>query len=270
MSSTTPGGPRRRRIAGERRGQRAEEQVALTPTAPPVPPTPPTPPTASSPEPARLGTDEPPAEAPAEWVVAPPADEPADEPADQPTDRAVDRAVGGAPAGRGWWGGRASVTVLALALVVLLVFTGLRAGGVVGGDGYPGVRDATAVADAEQEAPATAERAAAAILAYDYQSLDADRKAAAAFMTPAFATKYGDTFEKAVKPSAEKFKAKVTADVKASSVLAASADKVRVLLFVDQSTTSTANDGPQLALNRVEMVMVQRGGSWLVDDISSY
>jgi hypothetical protein len=43
-----------------------------------------------------------------------------------------------------------------------------------------------------------------------------------------------------------------------------------VLLFVDQTTVSSANETPQQALNRVEMIMVREGDRWLVDDITSY
>ena len=61
------------------------------------------------------------------------------------------------------------------------------------------------------------------------------------------------------------------AEVKASGVSHADADRVNVLLYVDQTTKSTANGGePQLALNRVMLTMSRSGGGWLVDDITSY
>ena len=44
-----------------------------------------------------------------------------------------------------------------------------------------------------------------------------------------------------------------------------------MLLYVNQTTTSTANSGqPQVALNRVQLSMVEVDGTWLVDDITSY
>ena len=49
-------------------------------------------------------------------------------------------------------------------------------------------------------------------------------------------------------PTAKQQKAKVTAEVQASSVVVrATAYKVRVLLFVDQTTVSAANQTPQVA-----------------------
>ena len=59
-------------------------------------------------------------------------------------------------------------------------------------------------------------------------------------------------------PNAAKVKAKVQAEVKASGVSHADADRVNVLLYVNQTTTSTANGGqPQVALNRVMLSMVR-------------
>ena len=74
-----------------------------------------------------------------------------------------------------------------------------------------------------------------------------------------------------MRANAPKLRAKVEADVKASGVTHADADRASVLLYVNQTTTSTANGGqPQVALNRVQMSLVRRGGTWLVDDITSY
>ena len=71
-------------------------------------------------------------------------------------------------------------------------------------------------------------------------------------MTPAYKKKYAGTFDKLVRPNAAKVRAKVEAEVKASGVSHADADRVNVLVYVNQTTTSTANGGePQLALNRV-------------------
>ena len=132
------------------------------------------------------------------------------------------------------------------------------------------VRQAEQAQAASESAPSIAERAAAAILAYDYRTLDADRDAAQRFMTSSFAEQYTATFDKTVAPPARTYRAQVRAEVKGSSVVRATSDRVRVLLFIDQTTRSTANPRPQVALNRVEFDMVRTDGEWLVDDISSY
>lgn len=157
---------------------------------------------------------------------------------------------------------------LGLVAVVLLV---LAVGPFVDGMGWQDYKTASEqskVDSARRTAPAVAERAAAAILAYDYKSLESDRNAAASYMTSDYRKQYLDTFDGLVLKLAVKQKARVEASVRASGVSAAGADRVEVLLFVNQTTTSTANSGePQTALNRVVFSMVRQGESWRVDDI---
>ena len=152
-------------------------------------------------------------------------------------------------------------------MLTLLV---LGAFGLLGNTGIPGVQEAEDTQVAAETAPSVAERAAGAILAYDHRNLDTNQDAAERFMTSSFAEEYSTTFDKTVKPAARTYQAQVTADVKGSSVVRASEDSVKVLLFVDQTTQSTAHDRPQVALNRVEFDMVKRDGEWLVDGITSY
>jgi Mce-associated membrane protein len=134
-------------------------------------------------------------------------------------------------------------------------------------------------AEAYQEsldrAPAAAEAAAAAVLSYDYESLEADRDAAAKFLSPDYRSQYVDTFDKLVMDTATQAKAKVEAQVLASSAMLGGserdADRVPVLLFVNQTTTSSTSTGaPPVALNRVRFDMVNVDGTWLVDGITSY
>lgn len=159
---------------------------------------------------------------------------------------------------------------LGVTLAVLVLVVVLGALGLLGNDGYSELQESEEAAAAADEAPAAAERAAEAILAYNHTTLEADQDAATRFMTPSFAEQYTETFERVVKPAAVENKAKVSSDIRASGVIRSGTDQVRVLLFVDQTTVSTAHDNPQEALNRVEMIMVERDGTWLVDDITSY
>jgi Mce-associated membrane protein len=162
------------------------------------------------------------------------------------------------------WRVVAVVGVLAAVLVALAAVLGLSTWS------WSRVRDLDAAQEASRTAPAAAERAAAAVLSYDYRSLGADEKAAARYLTPAFRKKYLSSMA-LVRPNAPKLKAKVAASVKASGVSNADPDRVDVLVYVDQTTSSTANGGqPQLALNRAKFSMVRRDGAWLVDDITSY
>ena len=236
MSSQNPRPPRRR-IAGERRPPRAEGEVR----------------TERPDEPVSLEKQQPEAR---EQATPPP-------PTPTSGGTGVPRAPGGG-SGPSW----PIVAALGVAALVLVV-----AAGVLGlfTWSWSDVRAQDAVDEASRTAPAAAERASAAILSYGYTSLDADENAAERYMTPAYKKKYADTFNRLVKPNATKLKAKVEAEVKASGVAHADADRVNVLLYVNQTTRSTANGGePQVALNRVQLSMVKRGGTWLVDDITSY
>lgn len=159
------------------------------------------------------------------------------------------------------------------ALLVLGACTALAIASVI----YLGTeyQRASAYEDALDQAPSSAERAAEAILSYDHESLDSDRDAASRFLTPDYSDEYGKTFDALVRDNATKTRAKVAAEVLASSSMLQSGDespdRIPVLLFVNQTTVSTANSGePTLALNRVRLDMVNVDGSWLVDHITSY
>lgn len=257
-SPPTPQPPRRRRIAGERRPA-TPAPAAPDASAPPadetapVAPTQPTQPHEPTQPPGQTGQSGPTTPVEPEERLAPDT---------QPDDQE--------PAGGGWWGSRASLVVLTVTLLAALTLTGLGLAGMLGNRGLPEIREAEQVQEAEETAPSVAERAAAAILAYDHRSLEADQDAAQRFMTPAFAEKYADSFTKAVAPAARTYKAQVTAEVLGSSVVRATPERVRVLVFVNQTTVATNKENPQEALNRVEFDLVLRGGSWLVDNITSY
>jgi Mce-associated membrane protein len=234
MSSQNPRPPRRR-IAGERRPPRAEGEAR--PEQPD--------------EPVSHDLQQPEAR---EQAAPPP-----------PPSRGT-----GGPRGPGGGSGPSWPLVAGLGVVALVLVV---AAGVLGlfTWSWSDVRAQDAVDEATRTAPAAAERASTAILSYGYTSLDADEKAAERYMTPGYQKKYADTFNRLVKPNATKLKAKVEAEVKASGVAHADADRVNVLLYVNQTTRSTANGGePQVALNRVQLSMVKQGGTWLVNDITSY
>jgi Mce-associated membrane protein len=246
MSSQHPRPPRsRRRIAGERRPLPPEEEVG---TAPPPP------------EPVPQPVSEPVPE-PVSEPVPEPVPEPDPEPAPADASRGDDERAGSAGPS---WLLVGAVGALAAVLLVTASVLGLAVWRI--GD----VREADRVDDAARTAPAAAERASVALLSYDYRRLDADQQAAERYLTPAYRTEYADTFAQ-VKEQAPALKAKVQAEVKASGVTHADPDRVAVLLYVNQTTTSTAAGGrPQVALNRVQLSMVRRDGRWLVEDITSY
>ncbi len=155
------------------------------------------------------------------------------------------------------------LTVLAVAAVVAAVFFGLK------------VRTDARVADARDQAPAAAERAAKAVLAYDYRHLPTDRKRASAFLSDSFRKTYLKNFSLLEKQkdgspgAAVQTKTVVTASVLGSGVMDAEPGVVRVLVYVNQTSTKPGKD-PQIFQNRVAMTMEKDGDRWLVDDLKSY
>jgi Mce-associated membrane protein len=130
--------------------------------------------------------------------------------------------------------------------------------------------------NAASEASAVAARALSAVLSYDYRHMVADRDRAVEFLTPSYRKDYLKTFNDLLAKGpdgspgpVEKTKAVVTADVLDTGVVDAEADKVRVVVFVNQS--SVKGDGqPTIFQNRVVATMVRSGDRWLVDNLKSY
>jgi Mce-associated membrane protein len=165
-----------------------------------------------------------------------------------------------------------------------LVVLAVLATGAVAAGAYFGTRGWAAYQEEQQaqtyqqsleQATAAAENAALAVLAYDHESLEADRDAAAKFLTDDYRPEYVETFDTLVAPTASETKATVEATVLASAAMTAGSrerpDQIPVLLFVNQATTSSTTSGqPRVALNRVRFDMVRVDGTWLVDAITSY
>ncbi len=238
MTPASGGG--RRRVAGER--ARARPTDADRPTTPTAPrPTPP--PAASLREPAQP------------TAPAPPRARPWASPA-APTDTAgtADRP-----------GRRPALVVVAAALTALLVVAAVA---VTVLD-----RRQQQVDDARAAALEQARTSAETVLSYGYETLDQDFEEALALSTGQFREDYEQTSEGAVRDVATQTRAEVRADVISAGVVQASADRVVVLLFVDQTTVSNRLDRPQTDQNRVRLTMVRstadEGPSWLVEQVEA-
>jgi Mce-associated membrane protein len=153
--------------------------------------------------------------------------------------------------------------VVAIALSVLVVL--LLAADVLLLLSYNGYREQ---ADARSSGQVSAVNDIEKILSYDYRSFDKGTKEAEALMTPKFKKQYADTVD-AVRTDARPTKAVVKAQVVASSVVSAKKDKVKALLFVNQTTTRSNLPQPRVDLNRVEVTLVKDGDNWRVDNIQA-
>jgi Mce-associated membrane protein len=122
--------------------------------------------------------------------------------------------------------------------------------------------------DARDQAAAAGRKAAETALSYDYRDLDKSFAAARATMTPDFAQKFDQT-AKVAGELATKTKATVKADVREVGVRDGDADRVTLIIFVNQTTTSTITKGsPRVDLNRTRFTMVRNGDRWLVQEIA--
>ncbi|GAB3946003.1 hypothetical protein GCM10029976_072700 [Kribbella albertanoniae] len=122
--------------------------------------------------------------------------------------------------------------------------------------------------EARGQAAAAGRKAAETALSYDYRDLDKSFAAARATMTPEFAGKFDET-AKVAGELAAKSKATVKAEVREVGVRDGDADRVTLIIFVNQTTTSTITQGkPRVDLNRTRFTMVRKDGRWLVQEIA--
>ena len=113
-----------------------------------------------------------------------------------------------------------------------------------------------------------AERAVVPVLSYDHETLDADQRAAQALMTGGYREEYDKLFT-VLEDNAPQTQTRVTADVIASGIVRAAADRVQVLVFVDRPTTNKLNAEPVVYKDQVTVAMQLVDGEWLVDDLTT-
>jgi Mce-associated membrane protein len=160
-------------------------------------------------------------------------------------------------------GGRAGVQRLLAGVLGVLVVLTLAGGLFLGQKAWQG-RNAE---QARAGASAAARMAAELVLSYDYRQLDKSFAAARATLSPDFADDFDQT-AKVVGEQATKTKATVRAEVREVAVRDGDADRVTLLVFVNQTTTSTLTQGtPRIDLNRARFTMIRSGDTWQVQQI---
>lgn len=159
--------------------------------------------------------------------------------------------------------------VLATASIVLAVFLAV--------DQFGGSNNDASSADSFNPedgtaASSVAERAVAAVLAYDYRSMDTDRDRALTFLTPEYQNTYEKIFDGLINGTEQapggaiKTKAVVATEVLSTAIVDADDSTARVLVFVNQQATTNGKKQELLA-NRVVATMVLRDGTWLLDKL---
>lgn len=161
-----------------------------------------------------------------------------------------------APAGRLPWWVPALLAVLTLAVAGAATWFALT------------VPSDEEVLSGTRTAQATAERAIVPVLSYDYETLEEDRADAVQYLTDDFRDDYERLFTQ-IEENAPTTRTVVEAEVRASAITRGGADRVQVLLFVDQVTTNAQTTEPVTYRNQVTVTMQEVDGRWLVDDLQT-
>ncbi len=148
----------------------------------------------------------------------------------------------------------------------LLAGLGILAAGLVAAVVWTWTAGEQADGSAAREAQVAAEQAVVPVLSYDHEHLDADRRAATALMTGRYKSEYDKLFA-VLEDNAPRTQTTVTAEVVASGIVRATADRVQVLVFVDRPTTNKLSAEPTVYKDQVTLSMQRVDGEWLVDDL---
>jgi Mce-associated membrane protein len=174
------------------------------------------------------------------------------------------------PHGRPAAAWRASAThrgVIAIALITLIVVFGTLTGLYL-----QGYLHARSVQNARDDAVAAAKVGVPHLASYSYKTFDADVRTTDKYLTPAYRKQYDDFQQKAVRATALKYHAQVTAEVTYAGVAPhdASTGRVQLLVFLNQTTTSTRIPAPRLSQSRLHVDMRNVGGKWLIAGVATF
>jgi Mce-associated membrane protein len=121
---------------------------------------------------------------------------------------------------------------------------------------------------AVRQALAAAGPAAKAIFSYDYRTFDSSIANGRTFATGKFADEYAQTTA-ALKKTATSQQAVVLAQVSATGVVTATADRVDLLVYLNQYRRNVNTSGEKVDQNRVVLTMVPVDGDWKVSQATA-
>ncbi|MCR1781796.1 hypothetical protein KVF89_04540 [Nocardioides carbamazepini] len=187
--------------------------------------------------------------------------------ADEPESTAPDGAGGGPPAeppAGSRFGGRTPLVGVALLVVLLLAAVGYL---------WFRLDDSRAEVDRLETAKVTQaevlERArdlAVALTTYDYRDLEAQQRLLEEGTTDAFQQKFAETNE-TLAPMFTQLEASAQGTVVDAAVQKVDGDLATVLVFADQSASSTQSEEPTSQASRLRLHLVRHGGTWLLDSV---
>ncbi len=159
--------------------------------------------------------------------------------------------------GRRWWVVRAAIAVVAVIAVASSACAGIL--GVK-------LRNRDEIDAAARQASVTAQNYAVTLTSIDSQHIDQNFTEVLNGATGEFKDMYAQSSSQLKKLLVES-KAVSKGKVVDSSIKSAAADKVEVMLFVDQEVTNAMSPEPRVDRSRIVMTMQRLGGRWLAGKV---
>ena len=125
-------------------------------------------------------------------------------------------------------------------------------------------RSEEAELSAQQSALARAEKLVPTLLSYDYRSLDADLARARLTTTGDFRSDFDELLADVVRPKAAARKVSTSAVIAGAGVISGTDERVDLLLFVTQTSTSSKRKAPSVTGSRLEVRMLKTPDGWLI------
>jgi Mce-associated membrane protein len=106
------------------------------------------------------------------------------------------------------------------------------------------------------------------VLTYHHDTFDQDLEVAAARLTPAFREEYDSAMEQ-VRANTAKNKISQEATAVSSAIISAKTDEAKVLVFINQETSSAKTKANQLVRNRLVVDLVRLDGDWAIAGVNA-
>ena len=151
---------------------------------------------------------------------------------------------------------------VAVCLVVLLLSV------TVAGWAWSTDRDRARVSAGEQAALKAARVHVVDVLSYDFPTVEKDMRRAESNLSGDFADDFTKMANHLIIPTARAKGIRTHAEVTSAGVVRSSVDRVVVLLFVNQTTTSRAVPEPTLDGSRLEVTLDRAGDGWLISKLT--
>ncbi|QIK76714.1 hypothetical protein [Nocardioides piscis] len=106
------------------------------------------------------------------------------------------------------------------------------------------------------------------VLSYHHDTFDQDIEVATARMTPEFREEYDSAMD-AVRANTDRNKISQEATAVASSIISSTGEKAKVLVFVNQETSSARTQANQLVRNRLVIDLERVDGDWAIAGVNA-